>query len=574
VFDRGGLLGLVALALYVVVAPAHIVDGDNAEMATLGTVGGAAHPTGYPAYLIWLRLTSWLPSATPAHTAAIATAILGAASVVMLHAACRAWGARPVAATVTAAMFAVAPAVLRYNSEAEAFAMNGLVVATILWLAAANGPLRGDARVAVLAVVAGLGISDHLTCVLAAPVGILGVVRGVRESTHRATTIGAGIVALALGLLPYLYLAATAENAVSWGGLDSAGALVDHLLRRAYGGAGSFSPHSGELHVGANLVALGVSLGRAWLWLPLAGGLWILGYQIARPGDGEPRSSWLMLALAFVIAGPILATRFDVEPTGLGLYVVRRFHLLPTLLLAPAVAIAVDRGYQLIARVRVEIIAVLACACVVTSGLIAVTDVARVRTPAVENGLHALLVNLPPNAVVLLSGDLPYLGAGYLQVARGERPDVIVALWHFVGVRWFRDRLARRGLVVDSRDDAKPSIRIAEEILASGRPLFVDLSLGNILKELPSYPYGTLFRILPRGTPVPSLDDVVAQNRAWFASIDLDYPPPGTDDEYPTQIHAGYAATWRILAEAFAARGQRAQALDAATLAQQIGPQP
>ncbi|HEV7554947.1 MAG TPA: DUF2723 domain-containing protein, partial [Kofleriaceae bacterium] len=67
-------------------------------MSTLGAAGGAAHPTGYPAYLIWLRITSWIPGSTPAHTAAIATAILGAGALVTLHAACRAWGARPAAA--------------------------------------------------------------------------------------------------------------------------------------------------------------------------------------------------------------------------------------------------------------------------------------------------------------------------------------------------------------------------------------------------------------------------------------------------------------------------------------------
>src|ERR1043165_3653904 len=89
--DRGGLIAVAALAAYLWIAPPWIVDGDNAELATLGAVGGGAHPTGYPAYLLWLRLTSWLPGATPAHTAAIATAILAAIQLLVLHAACRAW---------------------------------------------------------------------------------------------------------------------------------------------------------------------------------------------------------------------------------------------------------------------------------------------------------------------------------------------------------------------------------------------------------------------------------------------------------------------------------------------------
>src|SRR5262249_14917971 len=109
----------------------------------------------------------------------------------------------------------------------------------------------------------------------------------------------------------------------------------------------------------------------------------------------------------------------------------------------------------------------------------------RVRSPAIDHGLRAMLVNLPPDSVVIISGDIPYLGSGYLQLAEGVRPDVVVVLWHFVGVRWFRDRLVRRGLPIDAREDGMPSVRIAEGILATGRPLFVDNSLGNVLKALP-----------------------------------------------------------------------------------------
>lgn len=129
--DRGGLIALVALVGYVGLAPPHIVDGDGAEFATLGTAGGVAHPTGYPAYLLWLRAMAWLPGASPAHTAGIATAVLGAIQLVVLHAACRAWGARATAATFTVVIYAAGPLVLRYASQPEAFAMNQLVVATV-----------------------------------------------------------------------------------------------------------------------------------------------------------------------------------------------------------------------------------------------------------------------------------------------------------------------------------------------------------------------------------------------------------------------------------------------------------
>jgi len=573
--ERGGLLALLALALYVAIAPAHIVDGDNAEFATLGAAGGAAHPTGYPAYLLWLRATAWLFGGVPAHTAAIATAVLAAAQLVVLHAACRAWGARPAAASLAVAIYAAGPVVLRYSSEAEVFALNQLVVAAVVYLAAEAGPLRGGWRVAALGLVAGLGVADHLTCVLAAPVGVLGAVRGVREARLRGAAAAAGVAALIAGVTPYLYLLVTPDNAISWAAPDGLAALVDHVLRRAYGGPGAFSSRGDALHPVANLCAFAATLGRAWWWLPGLAGLAVLGTCCRRPGVREAMWGWRMLALAFVLAGPVLAMRFDIEPSGLSLYVARRFHLMATLLLALPVAHAFDRS---IARYGLPLHgaagAGAAALCFVVTALIALPGLSRVRTPAVEHAMAGLLRGAPPDAVVLVSGDITFLGTGYLQVARGERRDVIVVLWPFVAVRWYRDRLARRGLVIDTTQGAAPSVRIAEQILASGRPLLVDRSLGNVLKALPSYPYGALFRVLPRGEPRPSIDDVAARNRDWFRALDLDYPPPAPDDEYPALIHEGYAATWQIIADAFAHDGRRDDAVQASEVARALGPRP
>jgi hypothetical protein len=582
--DRGGLIALVAFAVYVWLAPAHIVDGDNAEFAALGATGGVAHPTGYPAYVLWLRALAWLPGTTPAHTAAIATAILGAATVLVLHAACRAWGARPIAATLAVAMYASGPVVLRYSSEAEVFAMNQLVVAAVLWLAADAGPLRGGRRMVALGLVAGLGIADHATCALAAPIGLLGAVRGVREAERRTAAAAAGVAALVVGLAPYAYLLVAPETAVSWTRLHGLGDIADHLLRRAYGGPGSFNSRGGQLHPAANLAAFAATLGRAWWWLPGLAGLAMLGARCVRVGrDGggrEPIAGWRLLALAFVVSGPVLAGRFDIEPSGLSLYVARRFHLLPVLLLAVPVAAALDLAIARVeARLRPWPAAAIAVLGFATSTVLALPDLSRVRTPAVEHAMRGLLHGLPRDAVVFVSGDIAFQGTGYLQVARGERPDAVIVLWPFVPVAWYRERLAARGVAIDrdaGRDAAAassaPSVAIVEHVLAAGRPVFVDRSLGNVLKALPSYPLGGLFRVLPRGQPRPPLDEVASANRDWFAALDLDYPRPGPDDEYPTLIHEAYAATWQIIADGYTSLGRPADAASATAVANQLVP--
>jgi hypothetical protein len=468
---------------------------------------------------------------------------------------------------------------MRYASLAAVYTLNQLVVSAVLYLAARDAPLRGGRRVAALGLVAGLGMANHLTCVLVAPIGLLGAVRGVREAQRGLAAAAAGVAALAIGLVPYAYLFATRDNAISWNTFDTAGELFDHVLRVAYGGPGAFSPRGGQLHIAENLAALAVSVGRGWCWLPGLAGLAMLGMRCVRGAGGEPRIGWRLLALSFVIAGPVLAARFDLVPTGLNLYAVRRFHLIPIVLLAPAVAIAFELAiarYE--ARLRPAVAAGIAVLGFATAGLAALPDLLRVRTPAVEHAVSGMLHGLPRDAVVLGTGDIPYFGLGYLQIARGERPDVVFVYWHSVTIRWYRERLARRGLIIATTapGGAKglPSVRLAEQVLASGRPLFVDQTLGNVLAAFPSYPYGTLFRVLPRDQSRPSLDEVAAINRDWFAALDLDYPHPGFDDEYATMVHMDYAETWRILAAGYAKLGNADAAASARWRMQELGPRP
>ena len=559
--SNGGAVVVVAFVVYAWLAPDFIIDSDNAELATLGTVGGVPHPPGYPLYMLWLRAMSWLPG-TSAHAAAIATAILGAATLAILHAACRAWGARASAATVTVAIFAAAPLVLRYNTEAEVFALNLLVVATILWLSARRAPLRGTARVALLAAVAGAGIANHTTCVLVAPIGVLGIVRGMRESSHRVRTIAVAIGALVVGLAPYAYLLATGECSISWAPIDELGGLIGHALRGDYGGPASFSPAGGDIEIGANLVAFVDTLGRTWLWLPLVGGVAALGYGIARPGDAETRWGWALLALSIVLAGPLLIGRFDIAPRGVGLYIAQRFHLLPALLLAIPIAAAFDLAGRRLAD-RPIVVTAAACAGFIALAVVALRPGATWRSPAYDHAMRDLVRSMPPDAVIIGNGDTLYYGVGYVQDALEERRDVTYVQASATRHRWYRDRLHL---------DAETISALADDVLAHGRPLFVMLSMDDIIKDHPVYPYGLVFRVLPRTAQPPSVSEVFAINNKLFDGFTLDYATPTRNAEHAAFIHDGYVATWRMIGDALQQSELPADAAKANERARQLTP--
>ncbi len=581
-FDRGGLLALVVLAVYLWLAPSYIVDGDNAEFSTLGATGGVAHPPGYPLYVLYLRAMSWLPGTSAAHTAALATALLGAASVPVLHAACRAWGARAAASSIAVAIFAGGPVVLRLHTGAEVFALNDLIVGVVLWLSATNGPLRGGRRAVTLAFVAGLGLCNQHTCALLAPVGILGVVRGVREAQiPRAAMVALSIVGLLLGFTPYLYLLVAPSSAASWGHPGSFADLLAHFMRVDYGGIGAFSAVPGEIDPAANLAALLWTLGRAWLWLPAALGISMLGYRTVRPGEGETRFGWAMLATSFVIAGPVLIVRFNVPPEGLGLYICQRFHLLSVVLLVIPVAAGIDLVMRWLER-RLSVGAprrrlvregFVVTVFVAAAGL-SLPHILATHSPAVEKGVVNLLKSLPERAVVIGTADDLHFGALYAQEVLGVRPDVDVVAWTMTTLPWYRAHFAGRGLTIDphAAGEGVPSVRVARQVFASGRPLFVEISLGSILRTFQTYPHGLVFRVLPPGVPSPSLDELVALNHQLFAGFDLAYARPDAEAEYAGEMHLRYARTWDILARALTEAGRNDDARDARELVRELRP--
>jgi hypothetical protein len=526
--------------------------------------------------VLYLRAWSWLPVA-PAHAAALATVLLSAALVLVLHAACRAWGARPLAASAAVAIYAASPVVLRMHTEAEVFALNGLVAATVLWLSATEGPLRGVARAGVLGLVAGLGMANHLTCVLVAPIGLLGAIRGVREvaGTRRFGATGAGVAGLAIGLSAYAYLL-VADGPVSFGRVDTFGDVLDFFLRTDYGGAGAFVPSDHEVPPLTNLRAFVETLGRGWLYVPALAGLAMLGYACVRP-TGETRAAWIALAVSWLVAGPLLVLRFNIDPVGLGLYVIQRFHLLPLLLLAPAVAVAFDRAATWLAprAPRLQSPRLLEGLSIATFLVLVVAALPWLRaahSPAMQRGVENILRSLPPKAVVITNTEDLFFGADYVEHALAIRDDVDIACWILTSRQWYRDRLAARGIHVAGQFSIEMTPTQADVLMASGRPLFVDRSQKQTIAARPNYPYGAIIRILPAGESPPTLDDVVELNRRLFAEFDLDYDRPAKHADWAAVMHTRYALTWVTLAAALERAGNKAGAEQAWELARQLQP--
>lgn len=315
----------------------------------------------------------------------------------------------------------------------------------------------------------------------------------------------------------------------------------------------------------SELGALIATLGRTWLWVPAVAGVAMLGVRVLRPA-GERRVGWSMLAASFVLVGPVLITRFNIDPHDVGLEICRRFHILPALLLAVPIAAALD---LVCARVTRELAAMTLCALLFIGLSVAgLPQLAAVHSPAVELGVRNTLRSLPPLAVAVVTGDDQCFGARYLQFALGVRPDVAVICAGLLPVRTYRAAWAERGLSLPPSTGP----RLAQALLSTGRPVVVDPTLTRILSAFPSYPLGVLVRVVPVGASLPAASEVAAINRDLYRAYDLDYRYPDLDDGYAAVAHHRYAASWASIARLLDRSGDREGARDAFEVTKQLRP--
>ncbi|HMG57544.1 MAG TPA: hypothetical protein VK601_28785, partial [Kofleriaceae bacterium] len=282
------------------------------------------------------------------------------------------------------------------------------------------------------------------------------------------------------------------------------------------------------------------------------------------------------LAASWLAAGPLIVFRFDTPINDFGVYVVERFHLLPALLLVPAVAVGLDAAWRTaVRRGTLSAAAGSGLALVGAAALvvIALPGLAALRPRALEAGVHNMLRSMPERAVILGHGDTIDVATRYLQLALGERRDVSYIHWSSTQTGWYRDKIAAAGVTVPTGPSA--AVALARAMFAQGRPVFVDPThdpVGELGRVFKLYPYGFLMRVLPEGTPPPSLDEIVRENQALYARFDLGYPRPSIHQLHAAAMNQRYERTWIDLARALHAAGDRDGAAAAAEVARQLAP--
>jgi hypothetical protein len=185
------------------------------------------------------------------------------------------------------------------------------------------------------------------------------------------------------------------------------------------------------------------------------------------------------------------------------------------------------------------------------------------HAPAVERYLQNTLRSAPEGAVILGTGQQRLFGFAALQELEGLRRDVQYIDPIMLHYDWYRRRAAQRfgAPLPEAAEESPDIVALADRVLAAGKPLFItDVFAERLVQARPSYPVGTLIRILPAGSKPPAPPELEQANLQLFAHFDLNYPRPLDGSSWAWNVQELYARPWSSLAGTYRQLGDEERA--------------
>jgi hypothetical protein len=521
------LLGIAFFAVYATLAARDVMFGDASELVASAAQNGIAHPPGYPLWIMLGHLAALLPVGPLPFRVNLTAAAYHAVTVSVVYASGYVLTRRHGPALFAALLLAIgSPLFVTWSLQADVFSLNDLFAATIvllclLWLDDA----RRSSLIVPIAALFGLGLANHQTLILLAPLPLWVAWCG-REALKSATDLpkilGAAALLMLLGFwLPYVHTILASQRLAQWqfGEARSFSELIDVIDRHAFGTLNLVPGAALQGGFPAQRAAALVTLG-GWPYLAVAAGL--AGLALRK------RYAELILA-ALIIAGPLLAfcivanLNLDLE---ISLGVFSRFGLLPLVALAPFSACAVfalealvrDRALRIVASV------VTLCGALLPAALhLSTLSLAGAHDP--RNLSRDVFAGVPARAILLAASDAVELPPKYFQDMEGWRPDVIIIRYGFLRWEEYQNEL-RRTLVVPPEVGRLAIPSQARDVLARANPSRRFFVVG----DRPIHAPGPFYK--------PLVDGVVSQMIPLRERVDV---RRHYDDESTLQSRSGYA---------------------------------
>ena len=245
------LLGVFLLTLYWFSMPPDITFEDTPLFASTCVKLGLAHPPGYPLYTFTCKPFTLLAEVLPislGQSVALASAVAAAGTCVVLAGLLIRLTGVPAAAVLAAALLGLAPTFWGQAQIPEIYALNALLV--VLTLAVVHHYVAGGTRwcLPVGSLLVGLGLANHWPLyVIVGPAFVLWLAPAaarVYSDLKVPQVLGAIVLALALGLSPYLHFLTVAPEDLFFDPVKNWDEFVSYVRRDVY----LIRPNTIELH--------------------------------------------------------------------------------------------------------------------------------------------------------------------------------------------------------------------------------------------------------------------------------------------------------------------------------------
>jgi len=432
---------------------------DSGELATVSYTLGIAHPTGYPLYTLISHFFARMPG-EPIRNLNLLSALFSiVASVVVFIVARRITSSQSISALV-AALFAFAPTIWRISITNEVYPLTGLFAVLVITLLYQCNTER---IFYMIMYSLGLALTNHIIFFsLAVPVFVYLVI----VYRPRIKQISIGIILLALGLTPYLYIVARTIGGAgfAWGNAYNIQRLFWHVTGKQYQ-VWMFSLSLGEIlnNLGNGLYILA----RDFLYVFLIPS--VIGFSVLYRKD--KKKFWLMLSILILnLLYTINYSIPDIEPYYIPSLVV--------LLVTFAYGMHVGRRY-----LRPVVVLILT---LVIPFINYQTCTLRNNTFGIDFG-RAHAEQLPDSSLLIATHWDIYSPLMYLQEVKGWRKDLTIIDKELLRRTWYMKRLEHEHPALCTK--ARNSIDAYLEELYKfeyGRPYIVSVIQLRFIKMLES----------------------------------------------------------------------------------------
>jgi Protein O-mannosyl-transferase TMEM260-like len=464
------LVFVAVLVVYAATTPRSVVLEDDGEFITAVNFLGVGHPPGYPLYILLAKPFTWLPIGSIAFRVHMASCVFGAACCSLVWWALRTLLGNAWLAALAALALGVSDGLWSQSLIADVYSLNAAIFFGLICLCLAYVYSPRANRLALLALVYGLGLSNHWPLLVLATPGLLLILWPARAALlhdlRRRPLLT--VLPLAIGLLPYAWMVVRSQAAPQWafyGAIDSWKDFWFHVSRAGYAKVDT-NPSAGW----ADKVRFAVFVLRqvAMQFTPLGAAIIAIGALVQWR---RWRSIAPGLSAAFLGSTVALLALVSFEYDYLTRAIFRPYPVLAYGIMAFWLGLGLE-------EIRLRLAAwSLRTAQVVSTALGLAIVAATFAAGLTLNDRHGewlpqtyattLLSTFEPNAVLFTHGDVDTLVFSYFHFVEGMRPDI----------RLLNDQglsAARDGRLFDPRRASKPEIaqRILAFVRQTDRPVY------------------------------------------------------------------------------------------------------